>query len=342
LGAQRAPGGGDLGRAVAARRVGQNVLDDIIMSDGKVFRADLARSIRLFRAFRTEQTAPEAYYTGLAQDTILQLRQYTELGGRIVIDVGGGPGFFVRELNRMGARSFCVDADCGEMAALGPPEDGSLVASATLIPIASGAVDVCFSSNVLEHVRDWPAMLAEMVRVTRPGGIVFVAFTNWLSPYGGHETSPWHYLGGARAAARYERKHGTMPKNRFGHSLYPVSVAEVLDWARSAQDAVVVDTVPRYLPGWTWPLVRVPVLREFLTWNLLLVLRRELAAVGASATAPGGRPRALVRRIGGGFGSLAAGRRGHFGSGSFLGSGSFFGRGSFSGGSFGGGVLGPW
>lgn len=309
------------------------MLDDIIMSDSKVFRTDLARSVRLFRAFRTEQAAPDAYYTALARDTILQLRQYTELDGRIVIDVGGGPGFFVRELNRLGARSFCVDADSGEMAALGPPEDGSIVASATLMPIASGAVDVCFSSNVLEHVRDWPAMLAEMVRVTRPGGIVFVAFTNWLSPYGGHETSPWHYLGGERAVARYQRKHGKMPKNRFGHSLHPVSVTAVLGWARSAQDAVVVDAVPRYLPGWTRPLVRVPVLREFLTWNLLLVLRRQLAAlrrghlaaVGASAAAPGSRRGALVRRVSGGFGRLAAGRSGHLG-----------------GGRLGGGVLGLW
>jgi len=300
------------------------VLDDIIMSDSKVFRADLARSVRLFRASRTEQTAPGAYYTALAQDTILQLRQYTGLDGRIVIDVGGGPGFFVRELNRMGARSFCVDADSGEMAALGPPEDGSIVASATRMPVASGAVDVCFSSNVLEHVRDWPAMLAEMVRVTRPGGIVFVTFTNWLSPYGGHETSPWHYLGGERAVARYQRKHGKMPKNRFGHSLHPVSVAEVLGWARSAQDAGVIDAVPRYLPGWTRPLVRVPLLREFLTWNLLLVLRRRLAPVGASAAPPRSRGGGLVRRVGGGFGRLPAGR-GHFG-----------------GGSFGGGVLGLW
>src|SRR5712691_8780336 len=124
-----------MGRSVAARRVGQNVLDDIIMNDGKVFRADLARSVRLFWASRTEQAAPDAYYTALARDTILQLRQYTELDGRLVIDVGGGPGFFVKELNRMGARSFCVDADSGEMAALGPPEDGSIAASATRMPI---------------------------------------------------------------------------------------------------------------------------------------------------------------------------------------------------------------
>ena len=247
------------------------------MNESKVFRADLARSVRLFLAFRTEQASPAEYYTALARDTIGQLGQYVELAGQVVADVGGGPGFFVRELGHAGALSFCVDSDSGEMAALGPPEKGSIAGSAVRLPIASGAVDVCFYSNVLEHVRDWREMLAEMVRVTKPDGIIFVAFTNWLSPYGGHETSPWHYLGGERAVARYQRSHGAMPKNRFGHSLYPVSVADVLEWTRSVSGASVVDAVPRYLPGWTRPLLRVPVLREFLTWNLLLVLRRRSA-----------------------------------------------------------------
>jgi SAM-dependent methyltransferase len=245
------------------------------MSDGGRFRADLARSARLLRAFRGEAADPAGYYRDLAGDTIAQLGQYTALDRRLVADVGGGPGYFVRELRGAGARAFCVDTDSGELAAGGPPESGSTLGSALRLPLASGAVDVCFSSNVLEHVGDWRAMLAEMVRVTRPGGIVFVAFTNWLSPWGGHETSPWHYLGGERAAARYQRRHGRAPKNRYGHSLYPVSVAAALAWARSADGAVLVDAVPRYLPGWARPLLRIPVLREFLTWNLLLVLRRR-------------------------------------------------------------------
>lgn len=247
------------------------------------FRADLARSARLFRAFRTEQAVPAAYYTTLARDTISQLGQYTGLNGRVVADVGGGPGFFTRELRDAGARAVCVDTSRGELAALSQPGAGSAVATALHLPLASGAVDVCFSSNVLEHVGDWRTMLAEMVRVTRPGGIIFVAFTNWLSPWGGHETSPCHYLGGSRAARRYQRKHGRPPKNHYGRSLYPVSVADALGWARSADGVVLVDAVPRYLPGWTRPVLRVPVLREFLTWNLLLVLRR----VGSGATHAG-------------------------------------------------------
>jgi hypothetical protein len=51
-------------------------------------------------------------------------------------------------------------------------------------------------------------------------------------------------------------------------------VADALGWARSAQTVVLVDAAPRYLPDWASPLPRIPLLREFLTWNLLLVLRR--------------------------------------------------------------------
>jgi len=51
-------------------RVGQTVLDGIIMSDSTMFRADVGRPVRLLRAFGTEQTATEGYYTALARDTV--------------------------------------------------------------------------------------------------------------------------------------------------------------------------------------------------------------------------------------------------------------------------------
>jgi SAM-dependent methyltransferase len=239
------------------------------------FHANLARSVRILRAFRTEQSDSSAYYSLLADDTVRQLGQYMQLDGRLVLDVGGGPGFFVRALHRAGARAFCVDADAGELAGSGRPERGSVLGSALDLPVASERVDVTFSSNVLEHVPDPERMLAEMVRVTRPGGIVFCAFTNWLSPWGGHETSPWHYLGGERAAQIYRKRHGKAPKNLYGRSLYPFSVKNALRWARTRANAELIDAVPRYLPGWCRPIIRLPGAREVLTWNLLIVLRRS-------------------------------------------------------------------
>ena len=239
------------------------------------FRADIGRSVRLLRAFRTEQSDTDSYYTLLADDTVRQLAHYTALDGRVVCDVGGGPGYFIRAFRAAGSRALCVDADAGELSGQGTAEHGSVLGSALALPLADAAVDVCFSSNVLEHVPEPRRMLDEMVRVTRPGGVVFCAFTNWLSPWGGHETSPWHYLGGDRAARRYQRRYGRAPKNRYGEGLFPVSVAEALGWARGNHAADVMDAVPRYLPGWTRPLVRLPGVREVLTWNLLLVLRRR-------------------------------------------------------------------
>src|SRR5687768_9153738 len=52
--------------------------------------ADLARSIRLFRAFRLEQSDPDFFYRMLAADAVGQLRTYTDLAGAVVLDVGGG------------------------------------------------------------------------------------------------------------------------------------------------------------------------------------------------------------------------------------------------------------
>jgi SAM-dependent methyltransferase len=143
------------------------------------------------------------------------------------------------------------------------------------LPFRSASVDICYSSNVLEHVsRPWD-MAAEMIRVTKPGGLVFISYTTWFGPWGGHETSPWHYVGGRYAAASYERRHGTRPKNDFGRSLFAVTVRSGLAFAATARGVAVVDVLPRYNPAWTYWLLRVPGVRELVTWNLVLVLRRQ-------------------------------------------------------------------
>jgi hypothetical protein len=131
------------------------------------------------------------------------------------------------------------------------------------------------SSNVLEHVPDPEAMAAEMLRVVRPGGIVWLSWTTWLSPWGGHETSPWHYLGGRRAADRYADRHGHRPKNDYGRTLFPVSVARMTRWAARQPRAQVLRVLPRYHPRWARWVAAVPGVREVACWNVVIVLRRR-------------------------------------------------------------------
>lgn len=237
--------------------------------------ADLSRAVRLFRAFGVEQTDPDHFYGTLAADSVGQVASYVELAGRTVLDVGGGPGYFADAFRAAGATYLAVDSDLGEMSGRGEPEPGTMLASGMALPVRDGAVDVCYSSNVLEHVPEPWTMADELVRVTRPGGTVLISYTGWWGVHGGHETAPWHYLGGHRAAARYQRRHGHPPKNRYGESLFAITVAGGLRWARQCRRADLVDAVPRYHPRWAYAVLKVPVVREVATWNLLLVLRRR-------------------------------------------------------------------
>ncbi|ROR91412.1 class I SAM-dependent methyltransferase [Nocardioides aurantiacus] len=235
----------------------------------------LRRSVRLFRAFRVEQTQPEVFYGALADDAVGHLSQHVDLRGRTLLDVGGGPGYFRRAFEEAGSTYFSLDADVGELSGLGEVAPRTVVGSGMELPFGDASFDVCYSSNVLEHVDDPWRMAEEMVRVTRPGGLTFISYTVWFGPWGGHETSPWHYLGGARARRRYRRVHGREPKNRFGESLFGVTVRDGLAWARRQQDAEVVSLVPRYNPRAARWLTHVPLVREVLTWNLVIVLQRR-------------------------------------------------------------------
>ena len=246
-------------------------------------RATLARSVRLLSEFRYERPDPARFYGALAADPaamVGDLGRATHgepLSGRTLRDVGGGPGYFAAAFTDAGLRYVGVEPDPSEMHAAGPAIErgaGTFVrASGMALPFAEDSVDICLSSNVAEHVpRPWQ-LGAEMLRVTKPGGLAVLSYTVWLGPFGGHETGLTHYLGGARAADRYARKRGHRPKNDYGSSLFAVSAAEGLSWAENS--GALVAAFPRYHPRWAWWLMGVPVLREFLVSNLVLVLQPQ-------------------------------------------------------------------
>ena len=271
-------------------------------------RGGLRRSVELFRAFRFEQTDPDHFYTFQAADSVRQLERWTPVDGQLVVDIGGGAGYFTEAFVNAGARCLLVEPEAGAPDHHGASTPGvgaesqedaaetarrerhrlavragghapgrTIAGDGNQLPLPDGVVDVAFSSNVLEHIPDPARFLDEMVRVTRPDGIIYLSFTAWYSPWGGHETAPWHYLGGHRAARRYERLHGRPPGNRFGSSLFACHVGPTLRMVRAHRGVEVVAALPRYYPDWMRWLIEVPALRELATWNLLLVLRRRSA-----------------------------------------------------------------
>jgi SAM-dependent methyltransferase len=242
-------------------------------------RATLWRSVRLLSEYRFEQTDPARFYTALAEDTAAMVTDLWQAihgerpTGRTLLDVGGGPGYFATAFQDAGLSYIGVEPDPAEMHG-GPATGGTATyvrASGMALPFADASVDVCLSSNVAEHVPHPWRLGGEMLRVIKPGGVAVLSYTVWLGPFGGHEMGLAHYLGGQRAAARYARKHGHPAKNNYGSSLFAVSAADGLQWAASS--GALVAAFPRYHPRWAWWMTKVPLLREFLVSNLVLVLR---------------------------------------------------------------------
>lgn len=253
-------------------------------------RATLRRSVRLLSDFGHEQSDPQHFYGALARDSVDMIGDLHfgatghSLQGKVVLDVGGGPGYFAEVFGEAGARYIPVEPDPSEMHAAGLQVHGAVRGSGMALPFRDGSVDVCFSSNVAEHVPDPWAMADEMLRVTKPGGLMVLSYTVWLGPFGGHETGPWHYLGGERAARRYVRKHGKEPKNRYGTSLFAVRASDGLRWARSQSSGDVLAMFPRYHPRWAWWLLRIPALRELLVSNLVIAASPPVREIPCQGT----------------------------------------------------------
>lgn len=234
----------------------------------------LRRAWTLWQLFRREREDPEPFYRTLARDAVDDLvARHGSLDGSTVLDLGCGPGWYADALRDAGAVVVALDGDPAELRRPDGSRPEALVGDAARLPLPDAAVDAVFCSNLLEHASDTAGVLHEIARVLRPGGWAYVSWTNWYSPWGGHDMAPYHFLGPERGPRAYERRHGPPRKNRMGEGLFAVHVGPTLRLARSVPGLVLERAEPRYWP-WARAVVHVPGLRELVTWNCVLRLRR--------------------------------------------------------------------
>ncbi|GAA1400180.1 hypothetical protein GCM10009639_40860 [Kitasatospora putterlickiae] len=102
--------------------------------------------------------------------------------GARVLDAGTGAGAVAVAACARGAKVSAVDAEPGmvELARQAAPAADVQVAALPELPFADGEFDAVVGNFVLNHVGRPRQALAELRRVTRPGGTV--AVTIWASP----------------------------------------------------------------------------------------------------------------------------------------------------------------
>jgi ubiquinone/menaquinone biosynthesis C-methylase UbiE len=113
-------------------------------------------------------------------------------GGKRILEMGCGSGYTSQELAQRGARCTLLDlsgealrlaAESFTRAGLAAPELVNEDALQTSLP--TGVFDVVWNGGVIEHFYDSGKrlLLQEMIRLTRPGGVVIVLVPNRLCWY---------------------------------------------------------------------------------------------------------------------------------------------------------------
>ena len=134
-----------------------------------------------------------SYSWRFGQDRRLEMvRQYVDLDGARVLDIGCGIGTYVRRFRQYSDDVYGVEVEADRVAEASLELPNIQLAYGEALPFEDDFFDLVFSNEVIEHVDDDRQTIAEAVRVTKPGGSIVTFAPNRLYPFETHGA----YFGG--------------------------------------------------------------------------------------------------------------------------------------------------
>lgn len=100
------------------------------------------------------------------------------IAGKECLEVGCGTGLIMKRIEPMAKRAVGIDISPGMLEKARERGLDVIEGCATNLPFEDNSFDVVYSFKVLAHVEDIADALAEMARVTRPGGKLIMEFYN--------------------------------------------------------------------------------------------------------------------------------------------------------------------
>jgi 2-polyprenyl-3-methyl-5-hydroxy-6-metoxy-1,4-benzoquinol methylase len=116
------------------------------------------------------------------------------LDGLTVLDVGCSGGIVADELRRTGARMVGVDIDVPGLGKANRDYGAQVdfvCGDSQQLPFADSSIDVVVCNHIYEHVVDPAALFAELRRVVRPDGMLYLGLGNRLGVMEPHYRLPF-------------------------------------------------------------------------------------------------------------------------------------------------------
>ncbi|MDG4828090.1 methyltransferase domain-containing protein [Solwaraspora sp. WMMD1047] len=98
--------------------------------------------------------------------------------GAVLVDLGCGGGLLAPHVAGKGYRHVGVDLVRSGLDQAAAHGVAAVQGDATAVPLADGCADVVSAGELLEHVPDWRAAVAEACRLLRPGGTLVLDTLN--------------------------------------------------------------------------------------------------------------------------------------------------------------------
>jgi 2-polyprenyl-6-hydroxyphenyl methylase/3-demethylubiquinone-9 3-methyltransferase len=94
--------------------------------------------------------------------------------GAVLVDVACGGGVMAPYVACLGYRHVGLDLSASALGTAAAHDVRAVRADAAALPLADACADVVVAGEALEHVTDLPAVVAELCRVLRPGGVLVI------------------------------------------------------------------------------------------------------------------------------------------------------------------------
>jgi SAM-dependent methyltransferase len=133
-----------------------------------------------------ERGNPSFVWRAGQERRLAMVRQWVSLEGKTLLDVGCGVGMYLSAFGRYTPHATGIEVEFERAQEARAQNRVVTQAIGEALPFEMDTFEVVFSHEVIEHVQDDRQAVAEMVRVTEPGGRIVIFCPNRWYPFETH------------------------------------------------------------------------------------------------------------------------------------------------------------